>query len=101
MLDNFVPLSELDLDNTGTPSMSYGGRPVRNLVTTGTAAITNILEPHYGNVSIRLGASTDFTDSAGFQLQGGINWTAGVAGDTLDMSYGSDGVWRETGRSVN
>lgn len=101
-VEEHTPVYEMTLADSATPSVSYGGYFVPTLVTGGTTTITGFTNQHVGRpFTVRLGAATDFTDSATLQLQGGANFTTGVAGDMITFVYGSDGVTREVCRSVN
>lgn len=97
-VEEHTPVQHMTLADSATPSLSYGGYPVRHVTTNAAGtAITGFTNPHVGvEVTITLGAATDFTDSAGLQLAGSANWTAGVAGDVIKIIYGPDGVFRQT-----
>lgn len=99
-VEEFAPRKEMTLDGTATPSISYGGRPVPLLVTSGTPTITNFLNPHVGvPFTIRFAGATVITDGDPIFLNGSGNFT-GAAGDTMTLVYGSDGKFRELSRSV-
>lgn len=98
--EEFVPVREMTLDGTVTPSISYGGRPVPLLVTSGTPTITNFLDPHVGvPFTLRFAGATVISDNANIVLAGSGNFT-GAAGNTMTLMYGSDGVFREISRAV-
>jgi hypothetical protein len=100
MVENFTPREEITLDGTATPTISYGGRHVPNLVTSGTPTITNFLEPHVGKpFTIRFAGATIITDADPIFLAGSGNFT-GAAGDTMTLVYGSDGKFRQLSESV-
>jgi hypothetical protein len=99
-VDDFTPITEMTLDGTTTPTISYGGRPVDVALTSGTPSITTFLEPHVGVPFIVKGTSaTVIVESSTMKLAGSGNFTFGV-GDQMELVYGSDGVFTENGRTV-
>lgn len=99
-VDDFTPLAEMTLDGTATPTVSYGGRPVPLLLTSGTPTITNFLEPHVGvPFTIHFAGATVISDNANIVLEGSGNFT-GAANNTMTLVYGLDGVFHEVGRVV-
>lgn len=105
-IEGFVLPKTKTLADSATPSLSVvavGGPQIKNATTNAAnTTITGFTEMHVGEeFTLTLGGAIDFTDSATLQLAGGVNFTAGVAGDTISFVYGTDGVMRETGRSIN
>lgn len=103
---DYQQVTELTLDGTATPSISFptvgaGGYPVPTLRTSGTPTITNFIDPHVGApFTLLFDAATVVQDNATIQLSGGANFI-GTANDTLTLVYGTDGIFREISRSVN
>jgi len=103
---DYQQVTEVTLDGTATPAISYpavgvGGYPVSTLRTSGTPTITNFLDPHVGvPFTLLFDDATVVQDNAAIQLNGGANFT-GTANDTLTLVYGTDGIFREVSRSVN
>jgi hypothetical protein len=87
-------------DGDTTPSVA--GAELFKTGNTGNTAITTFDNGYPGQrITIIIGDSnTDFTDGATLIMNGGVNWTASVANDTIQFVY--DGTaWYETTRSVN
>jgi hypothetical protein len=103
---DYQQATEVTLDGTATPSVSYptagvGGYPVPTLRTSGTPTITNFVDPHVGApFTLLFDGATVIQDNATIQLSGGANFT-GTTNDTLTLVYGTDGIFREISRSVN
>lgn len=97
-----APVVSMDLDTgTATPSLSYGGRPVRELVAAASGtAVTGFTNPHVGvPFKLRFTGSRTVNHGGSVFLAGGVNF-AGTQFDILEMEYGADGVYSEVGRSV-
>jgi hypothetical protein len=103
---DYAQVTEMTLDGTATPSISYpnagvGGYSVPTLRTSGTPTITNFLDPHVGvPFTILFDDATVIQDNATIQLSGGTDFT-GSTNDTLTLVYGTDGIFREVARSTN
>jgi hypothetical protein len=98
-LNDYVQRREVVIDNSATPSVSYGGYQIPLCVTLGTPTYTNFLEPHVGiPFTIRGASAAVCSDNANIFLSGSASFTFAV-GDTLTLVYGSDGVFHEIART--
>lgn len=103
-VSDWTPITQMTLDGTATPEISYGGYGgyfVPTFLTSGTPTITNFLKPHVGKpFTIHFAGATIIQANATIKLNGGVNFT-GTADDSLTLCYRADGVFEEVTRSVN
>ena len=98
-LEDHTPITELLVDTTAIPQISYplgdfGGYPVRRLIIPASAtAITNFLNPSYGHYDLVWTGNRTITSNSNIVVTAGT--TAGTAGLTMRLTYGSDGVFRQ------
>jgi hypothetical protein len=91
-----------DLDPaTATPTLSYGGRPLKLLTAaTSATAVTGFSNPHVGvPFTLLFTGDRTITHGTSILLAGAVNFS-GTANDTLTLVYGADGNFKEIGRAV-